>query len=104
MIFILAALLLLCLLAAARTLALPRPVVRQASREVVETIRRDPTVGSYAFQYVLKGPGGRDVGDHDADKLVVRAERGSRGIVVRVAPVDRQGRRTGRSRVLLLTR
>lgn len=81
--------------------ALPVGVVRPAAREVVARVEGG---APYAYQYVLSGSGGPDVGNHDTDKLVVRADQGSDRIVVRVAPVDRQGRRTGRSRVLLLTR
>jgi hypothetical protein len=84
-----------------RFVALPRPVVVSAARDVRATIRGGVP---YAYQYVLTGAGGKDVGDHDKDKLVVRADRVGPAIVLRVAPVDRSGRRTGRSRILGVTR
>lgn len=85
----------------ARGRAFPRPVVRAASRDVVAAVRAG---APYAYQYVLKGLGGRDVGDHDKDKLVVRADRVSDGIIVRVAPVDRAGKRTGPSKLLKIVK
>lgn len=86
--------------AVARFGARPRPVVVSAAQEVRATVRRGLP---YAYQYVLKGPGGKNAGDHDTDKLVVRADRVGPAILVRVAPVDRSGRRTGRSRILAIT-
>lgn len=91
----------LAVLAARRWLVRSTDVTRPAREEVVAQVRRGVP---YAYQYVLGGPGGRDEGDHDTDKLVVRADQMRGLIVVRVAPTDAGGRRTGRSRLLQITR
>jgi hypothetical protein len=81
---------------AARYLALPRPKVLRAARDAAAVVR----AGSpYAYQYQLVGGD-----DHDEHKVVVRADARKHFILVRTAPVDRQGRRTGRARFLGITR
>lgn len=85
-------LLILAALLVGRYIALPRPATLRARRDVVAAVRRG---SPYAYQYVLVGGN-----DHDRHKVVVRADQKGPAILVRSAAVDRQGRRTGRSRVL----
>jgi hypothetical protein len=91
------------LVAVAAALVAVTPAVAKGARgRVVDAVRRG---SPYAYEYVLKGPGTADEGDHDTDKLVVRADQHERGlIVVRLAPVDRAGQRTGRGRIIAVTR
>lgn len=90
-------------LAVASRFVAPTPKVAKAARaRVVDAVRRG---SPYAYEYALRGPGSADEGDHDRDKIVVYAEPWRRGLIaVRVAPVDRAGRRTGRSRLTFLAK
>lgn len=105
MIALLTAALLVVVLAcctACRYVAIPVGDLRREVK-VSRAFMKSAPGAPHEFHYFLAGPGGPDVGDHDADKYVLRADRSRLGVVYRVAPVDRQGHRAGRS-LLILTR
>jgi hypothetical protein len=88
------------LLAARKSVALPLGEIGREVRVSRAFLKAHPGA-PVEWHYFLTGPGGPDVGNHDEDKYVLHAVPGRFGVVFRVAPVDRQGRRTGRSRLVL---